>query len=218
MAYYENISRCKKVFDVNLSRHTQAISWQNTADDVIPIDIMYLSCYYDGVERNKEIEVIMMITKIKGINGSYAVKDETGEWHIHGFNDILDEQEADELAYKIDQDFDNLKMLPRDTPVYASVNQFEGNLTSEDNTDNYADIDDLYSIARDILHDLSQDDFAEYGDKYILKSNVATDPKAQDEIAQVLFDQVTWQSYESYAQDIEDDICDAPNAYPELFK
>lgn len=108
-------------------------------------------------------------------------------------------------------------MLPRDTPVYASVNQFEGNLTSEDNTDNYADIDDLYSIARDILHDLSQDDFAEYGDKYILKSDVTTDPKTQDEIAEALFDQVTWQSYESYAQDIEDDICDAPDAYPALF-
>lgn len=159
----------------------------------------------------------MMITKIKGINGSYAVKDENGKWHIHGASDVLDEQEADELAYKIDQDFDKLKMLSRDTPVYASVHQFDNDLISEDNTDNYADIDDLYSIARDILHDLSQDDFAEYGDKYILKSNVATDPKAQGKIAQALFDQVTWQSYESYAQDIEDDICDAPDAYPALF-
>lgn len=157
------------------------------------------------------------MTKIKGVNGSYAVKDETGNWYIHGANDILDEQEADEFAYKIDRDFDELKTLPRDTPVYASVNQFEGNLISEDDTDNYADISDLYAIAKDILNDLSQNDFAEYGDKYILKSNVATDPKAQDEIAQVLFDQVTWQSYESYAQDIEDDICDAPDAYPALF-
>ena len=161
---------------------------------------------------------MMMTTKIKGINGSYAVEDETGKWHIHGANNVLDEQEADEFAYKIDRDFDELKMLPRDTPVYASVNQFEGNLISEDDTDNYADISDLYAIAKDILNDLSQNDFAEYGDRYILKSNVATDPKAQDEIAQVLFDQVTWQSYESYAQDIEDDICDAPDAYPELFK
>ena len=185
---------------------------------IIPIDIIYLSCYYNGVERNKEIEVIMMITKIKGINGSYTVKDETGKWHIHGANDVLDEQEADEFAYKIDRDFNELKILPRDTPVYASVHQFDNELISEDNTDNYADVDDLYSIARDILNDLSQDDFAEYGDKYILKSNVATDPKAQDEMAQVLFDQVTWQSYESYAQDIEDDICDAPDAYPALFK
>lgn len=154
---------------------------------------------------------------INGLSGSYAIKDEHDNWYVHDAPDVLDEQEDGELAYKINADFDEVKTLPRDTPIYAGVHAFDDFENDFDKCYDFLDVNDLYAVAKEILGDLEQSDFAEYNNKYILKADVENDQQALDRIAECLFDQVTWQSFESYSFDLTDDICDAPDAYPELF-
>ena len=154
---------------------------------------------------------------INGISGSYAAKDDHNTWFVHGAPDVLDEQDDGELAYKINADFDEVKALPKDTPIYAGVHAFDDFENDFDKCYDFLDVNDLYAVAKEILGDLEQSDFAEYNNKYILKADVENDQQALDRIAECLFDQVTWQSFESYSFDLTDDICDAPDAYPELF-
>ena len=177
-------------------------------DDIIDNDVkIYL--YLDRLNSHPEL--------INGINGSYAAKDENKNWYVHGAPDVLDEQGDGELAYKINADFDEVKMLPKDTPIYAGVHAFDDFENDFDKCYDFLNVNDVYAVAKEILSDLDQSDFAEYNDKYILKTDVENDQQALDRIAESLFDQVTWQSFESYATDLTEDICDTTDAYPELF-
>ena len=57
------------------------------------------------------------IKVISGINKSKAIF-QNGTWIIYGDHNILTEQESNELAYKIDIDFNTLQNLNPDTPIY----------------------------------------------------------------------------------------------------
>lgn len=181
----------------------------NLVDRDIEENDVKIYLYLDRLNSHPEL--------INGISGSYAAKDEHDNWYVHGAPDVLDEQGDGELAYKINSDFDEVKMLPKDTPIYAGVHAFDDFENDFDKCYDFLDVDDLYAVAKDILDGLEQSDFAEYNNEYILKADVENDQQALDRIAECLFDQVTWQSFESYSFDLTDDICDAPDAYPELF-
>lgn len=181
----------------------------NLVDSDIEENDVKIYLYLDRLNSHPEL--------INGISGSYAVKDEHNNWYVHSAPDVLDEQGDGELAYKINADFDEVKTLPKDTPIYASVHAFDDFEDDLDKCYDFLDVDDLYAVAKDILDGLEQSDFAEYNNEYILKADVENDQQALDRIAECLFDQVTWQSFESYSFDLTDDICDAPDAYLELF-
>ena len=181
----------------------------NLVDSDIEENDVKIYLYLDRLNFHPEL--------INGISGSYAAKDEHDNWYVHGAPDVLDEQDDGELAYKINADFDEVKALPKDTPIYAGVHAFDDFENDFDKCYDFLNVDDLYAVAKDILGNLEQSDFAEYNNEYILKADIENDQQALDRIAECLFDQVTWQSFESYSFDLADDICDAPDAYPELF-
>ena len=181
----------------------------NLVDSDIEDNNVKIYLYLDRLNFHPEL--------INGLSGSYAAKDDHNNWYVHGAPDVLDEQENAELAYKINADFDEVKLLPKDTPIYAGVHAFDDLENDFDKCYDFLDVNDVYAVAKEILRNLDQSGFAEYNDKYILKTNVENDQQALDRIAESLFDQVTWQSFESYSMDLTDDICDVPDAYPELF-
>ena len=91
---------------------------------------------------------------ILGINKSKAVF-QNGYWFVYGSHNVLDEQEPNEYAYKIDTDFDTLQNLNPDTPIYASVNSF----SDKDIADDYETLADLYNYVKDILKNLDPNNF-----------------------------------------------------------
>lgn len=203
---------------INLKNHTSVIDHYedllysglyNLVDNDIEDNDVKIYLYLDRLNSHPEL--------INGISGSYAAKDETKNWYVHGAPDVLDEQGNGELAYKINADFDEVKMLPKDTPIYSGVHAFDDFENDFDKCYDFLNVNDVYAVAKEILSDLEQSDFAEYNDKYVLRADVENDQQALDRIAESLFDQVTWQSFESYSMDLTDDICDAPDDYPELF-
>ena len=80
------------------------------------------------------------IKVISGINKSKAVF-QNRYWLIYGSHNVLNEQEPNEYAYKINTDFDTLQNLNPDTPIYASVNSF----SDKDIADDYETLADLYN-------------------------------------------------------------------------
>lgn len=148
------------------------------------------------------------IKVISGINKSKAVF-QNGTWIIHGDHNILTEQEPNEYAYKIDTDFNTLQNLNPDTSIYASVNSF----SDKDITNNYETLADLYNYVKDILQNLDPNDF----DKP-LRPNLTNNKIIINKLAKLIFDNVTWQSLSTLAEDIRQDIEDNPDCYPYLFK
>lgn len=141
---------------------------------------------------------------IPGINGSYARLTKNG-WEIHGANNILDEQTEDEYAFKTSLSFDDIKKLPMDTPIYSAVHDFEdGNVTHS-----YETVADLYNNAQKCLRD--NDDQPSY------IPFAANHIDALNEVAETIFEQVTWQHFSSYHPDVANDMEDQPDAYPHCF-
>lgn len=145
---------------------------------------------------------------ISGINKSNAIF-QNGTWIIHGDHNILTEQESNELAYKIDMDFSALQNLNPDTPIYASVNSF----SDKDIANDYETLADLYTCVKDILKNLDPDDFEKP-----LKSNSTHNKIIINKLAELIFDNVTWQSFSTLAEDIRQDIEDNPDCYSYLFE
>lgn len=148
------------------------------------------------------------IKVISGINNSKAVF-QNGTWIIHGDHNILTEQEPDELAYKIDMDFSALQNLNPDTPIYASVNSF----SNKDIANDYETLADLYNYVKNILKNLDSNDF----DKP-LKPNLTNSKIITHKLAKLIFDNVTWQSLSTLAEDTQQDIEDNPDCYSYLFE
>lgn len=145
---------------------------------------------------------------ISSINKSNAIF-QNGTWIIHGDHNILTEQESNELAYKIDMDFSALQNLNPDTPIYASVNSF----SDKDIANDYETLADLYTCVKDILKNLDPDDFEKP-----LKSNSTHNKIIINKLAELIFDNVTWQSFSTLAEDIRQDIEDNPDCYSYLFE
>lgn len=148
------------------------------------------------------------IKVISGINKSKAVF-QNGYWFIYGSHNVLDEQEPNEYAYKIDTDFDTLQNLNPDTPIYASVNSF----SDKDIADDYETLADLYNYVKDILKNLDPNNF----DKP-LKPNLTNNKIIINKLTKLIFDNITWQSLSTLAEDVKQDIEDTPDCYPYLFK
>lgn len=148
------------------------------------------------------------IQVISGINKSKAVF-QNGYWLIYGSHNVLDEQEPNEYAYKVDTDFDTLQNLNPDTPIYASVNSF----SDKDIADDYETLADLYNYVKDILQNLDPNDFNKP-----LKPNLTNNKIIINKLAKLIFDNVTWQSLSTLAEDVKQDIKDNPDCYPHLFE
>lgn len=148
------------------------------------------------------------IKVISGINKSKAIF-QNGTWIIHGDHNILAEQGPNEYAYKIDMDFSALQNLNPDTPIYASVNSF----LDKDIADDYETLADLYGYVKDILKNLDLDDFEKP-----LKPNLTHNKIIINKLAKLIFDNVTWQSLSTFAEDVRQDIRDNPDCYLYLFK
>lgn len=148
------------------------------------------------------------IKVISGINKSKAIF-QNGTWIIHGDHNILTEQEPNEYAYKIDMDFSALQNLNPDTPIYASVNSF----SDKDIADDYETLADLYTCVKDILQNLDSNDFSKP-----LKPNLTHNKIIIDKLAKLIFNNVTWQSLSTLAEDIQQDIEDNPDCYSYLFE
>ena len=146
-----------------------------------------------------------MITYVPGFNGSYAKRDNNGIWRIHGASNILDEQYDDEYVFKTSLSFEQVKKLPLDTPIYSSVKSFNDN----DTTISYETVGDLYQNAQQCLR--GNDDQPTY------RPYAANNTDALNEVAENIFDGVTWQSYSAYQQDVARDMSDQPDAYPHCF-
>lgn len=145
---------------------------------------------------------------IQGINNSIAVfKNNT--WIIYGKHDILDEQEPNEYAYKIDTSFNILQNLNPDTPIYTSVNSFLDKNIAND----YETLADLHNYVKNILQNLDPNDFNKP-----LKPNLTNNKIIINKLAKLIFDNVTWQSLSTLAEDIKQDIEDNPECYPYLFE
>lgn len=144
---------------------------------------------------------------IPGINRSKAIF-KNGHWIIYGSHNILDEQEPNEFVYKIKTD---IRKLDPKTPIYSSVNAF----TDRDNniTNDYETVADLYDYVKDILQNLEPTDF-----KKPLKPNLINNKYIINKLIELIFDGVTWQSFSTFAEDVQQDIEDNPDCYPYLFK
>ena len=148
------------------------------------------------------------IKTISGINKSKAIF-QNGTWIIHGDHNILAEQEPDEYVYKIDIDFNTLQNLNPDIPIYASVNSFP----DKDIADDYETLADLYSYVKDILQNLDPNNFNKP-----LKPNLTNNKIIINKLAELIFNNVTWQSLSTLAEDISQDIEDNPDCYSYLFE
>ena len=148
------------------------------------------------------------IKTISGINKSKAIY-QNGTWIIHGDHNILAEQEPDEYVYKIDIDFNTLQNLSPDIPIYASVNSF----SDKDTADDYETLADLYSYVKDILQNLDPNNFNKP-----LKPNLTSNKIIINKLAELIFNNVTWQSLSTLAEDIRQDIEDNPDCYSYLFE
>lgn len=148
------------------------------------------------------------IKVISGINKSKAVF-QNGTWIIHGDHNILAEQEPNEYAYKIDMDFSALQHLNQDTPIYASVNSF----LDKDIANDYETLADLYNYVKNILQNLDSNNFNKP-----LKPNLLNNKISINKLAELIFNDVTWQSLSTLAEDIRQDIEDNPDCYSYLFE
>lgn len=148
------------------------------------------------------------VIKVPGINKSKAIF-QNGTWIIHGDHNILTEQEPNEYAYKIDMNFSALQHLNQDTPIYASVNSF----SDKDIADDYETLADLYTCVKDILQNLDSNDFSKP-----LKPNLTHNKIIIDKLAKLIFNNVTWQSLSTLAEDTQQDIEDNPDCYSYLFE
>lgn len=148
------------------------------------------------------------IKVISGINNSKAVF-QNSTWIIHGDHNILAEQGPNEYAYKIDMDFSALQNLNPDMPIYASVNSF----LDKDITDDYETLADLYNYIKDTLQNLDSNDFSK-----LLKPKLTHNKIIINKLAKLIFDNVTWQSFSTLAEDIRQDIEDNPDCYSYLFE
>lgn len=148
------------------------------------------------------------IKVISGVNKSKAIF-QNGTWIIHGDHNILTEQESNEYAYKIDMDFSALQNLNPDTPIYASVNSFLDKNIAND----YETLADLYNYVKNILQNLDSNNFNKP-----LKSNLTDNKIIINKLAKLIFDNVTWQSLSTLAEDIRQDIEDNPDCYSYLFE
>lgn len=142
---------------------------------------------------------------IPGISKSKAIF-KNGHWIIYGSHNILDEQEPSEFVYKIKTD---ISKLDHQTPIYASVNAFQDTNIAND----YETLADLYSYVKDILQNLDPNDFNKP-----LKPNLTNNKIIINKLAKLIFDNVTWQSLSTLAEDVQQDIEDNPDCYPYLFK
>lgn len=143
---------------------------------------------------------------IPGINKSKAIF-ENGHWIIYGSHNILDEQEPNEFAYKIKTD---ISKLDPQTPIYASVNAFLD--TNNNIANDYETLADLYDYVKEILQNLDPNDF-----KKPLKHNLINNKQIINKLAELIFDGVTWQSFSTFAEDVQQDIEDNPDCYSYLF-
>lgn len=148
------------------------------------------------------------IKVISGINKSKAVF-QNRYWLIYGSHNVLNEQEPNEYAYKINTDFDTLQNLNPDTPIYASVNSF----SDKDIADDYETLADLYNYVKDILQNLDPNDFNKP-----LKPNLTNNKIIINKLAELIFNNVTWQSLSTFAEDVKQDIEGNPDCYSYLFK
>lgn len=144
---------------------------------------------------------------IPGLNKSKAIF-ENGHWIIYGSHNILDEQEPHEFAYKIKAD---ISKLDPQTPIYASVNAFTD--TNNNIANDYETLADLYDYVKDILQNLDPHDF-----KKPLKPNLISNKQIINKLVELIFDSVTWQSFSTFAEDVQQDIEDNPDCYSYLFK
>ena len=144
---------------------------------------------------------------IPGINKSKAIF-ENGHWLIYGSHNILDEQEPSEFVYKIKTD---ISKLDPQTPIYASVNAFQD--TNNNIANDYETVADLYNYVKDILQNLDPNDFNKP-----LKPNLTNNKIIINKLAKLIFDNVTWQSLSTLAEDIRQDIEDNPDCYSYLFE
>ena len=142
---------------------------------------------------------------IPGINKSKAIF-RNGHWIIYGSHNILDEQEPNEFVYKIKTD---ISKLDPQTPIYASVNAFQDTNIAND----YETIADLHNYVKDILQNFDPKDF-----KLYLKHNVKNNKIIINKLAKLIFDNVTWQSLSTLAEDIRQDIEDNPDCYSYLYE
>lgn len=148
------------------------------------------------------------IKVIAGISKSKAVFQNV-HWFIYGSYNVLNEQEPNEYAYKIDTDSNTLQNLNPDTPIYASVNSF----SDRDIANDYETLADLYNYVKGILQNLDPNNF----DKP-LKPNLTNNKIITNKLAELIFNGVTWQSFSTFAEDLKQDIEDNPDYYPYLFK
>lgn len=142
---------------------------------------------------------------IPGLNKSKAIF-KNGHWIIYGSHNILDEQEPSEFVYKIKTD---ISKLDPQIPIYASVNAFPDTNIAND----YETIADLYKYVKDILQNLDPND-----SKKPLKPNLLNNKHIINKLAELIFNGVTWQSFSTFAEDVQQDIEDNPDCYPYLFK
>lgn len=144
---------------------------------------------------------------IPGLNKSKAIF-ENDYWIIYGSHNILDEQEPNEFVYKIKAD---ISKLDSQTPIYASVNAFLD--TNNNIANDYETLADLYSYVKDILQNLDPNDFNKP-----LKPNLTNNKIIINKLAKLIFDNVTWQSLSTLAEDVQQDIEENPDCYPYLFE
>ena len=90
-----------------------------------------------------------------------------------------------------------------------SLNSF----SNKDIANDYETLADLYTCVKDILKNLDPNDFEKP-----LKSNLTHNKIIINKLAELIFNNVTWQSFSTLAEDIRQDIEDNPDCYSYLFE
>lgn len=164
---------------------------------------------------------------VPGINHSFAQRliNDKNQWVIVGAHNIFTQQDPDEYAFAINDNysFDDLLKLDPETPIYAGVNSFEpieGNPDQSINND-FETVQDLIDSAKDVIRNvyqnLNDDERPHFRDQNMFSMD------ALIHVAANIWNLADWASLETVAIDIEDDIneCLANGeyeAYPELLK
>lgn len=169
---------------------------------------------------------------IQGLNHSFAQRLYDGQWIVIGASDVLPQAESDELAYCIDQDFATITKLPFDTPIYASVGSFDTYAQDTDTlmkgqtflssvTQNFETVGDLFKYAQDAIRDV-YDNLTDQEQAHFRTNNMFS-PEAIISVADSMWDNASWASLATEADEIANDISDCLangeyDAYPELLK
>lgn len=161
------------------------------------------------------------ISVVKGLGTSYAEKIDN-KWIIYGAKSAV--LYEDGFCYKADLDINQILTLPENTPIYASEGCFLGETFEKSNqriigaSDEYTSVKEFEELVRSTLNKIV-DWFKDFDDpEFKLKSNIKNSSAAFKEIAECIFEYVSWQYMSTCVNEILDDMAESPESYSAIFE